>query len=88
MTKEELSAKIAQCDYKDCKLNGNFSVSFKIDNESATATKIGDSIVAMVFISTNISEDDYNEILKKALRNELESVKAQEKELMGSINKL
>ena len=88
MTKEELSVKIAQCDYRDCKLNGNFSVSFKIDNESATATKIGDSIVAMVFISTNISEDDYNEILKKALRNELESVKAHENELTERINAL
>ena len=39
----------------------------------------------MVFISTNISEDDYNEILKKALRNELESVKAHENELRERI---
>ena len=44
--------------------------------------------MAMTVISTDISEEEYNKILKQALRDELESVKAQEKELLQSINKL
>ena len=88
MTKEELSAKIAQGEYTDCKMDGKYSVSFKIGDAKVSATKIGNSIVAMTVISTDISEADYNKILKQALRDELESVKAQEKELMESINAL
>ena len=88
MTKEELAQKIAQCEYKECRREGNYSVTFKIGDMKASATKIGNSIVAMTVISTDISEDGYNKILKKALRNELESVKAQEKELLQSINEL
>ena len=88
MTKEELSAKIAQGEYTDCQRDSKFSISFKIGNEKASVTKVGSSIIAMTVISTDISEEDYNKILKQALHDELESVKAQEKELMESINKL
>ena len=88
MTKEELSAKIAQGEYTDCQRDSKFSISFKIGNEKASVTKIGNSIVAMTVISTDISDDDYNKILKQALRNELESVKAQEKEITERINTL
>ena len=88
MTKEELSAKIEQGEYTDCQRDSKFSISFKIGNEKASVTKIGNSIVAMTVISTYISEEDYNKILKQALRDELESVKAQEKELLQSINEL
>ena len=88
MTKEELAQKIAQGEYTDCQRDSKFSISFKIGDAKASATKIGKSIVAMTVISTDISEDDYNKILKQALRNELESVKSQEKELLQSINEL
>ena len=88
MTKEELAQKIAQGEYTDCQRDNKFSISFKIGDAKASATKIGKTIVAMTVISTDISEDDYNKILKQALRNELESVKEQEKELTESINKL
>ena len=88
MTKEELSAKIAQGEYTDCQRDNKFSISFKIGDAKASATKIGNSIVAMTVISTDISEDDYNKILKQALRDELESVKAQEKEITERINAL
>ena len=88
MTKEELAQKIAQGEYTDCQRDNKFSISFKIGDAKASATKIGNSIVAMTVISTDISEDDYNKILKQALRNELESVKAQEKEITDRINTL
>ena len=88
MTKEELSAKIAQGEYTDCKMDGKYSVSFKIGDVKASATKIGNSIVAMTVISTDISEEDYNKILKQALYTELANVRQQEKELMESINAL
>ena len=88
MTKEELSAKIAQGEYTDCQRDSKFSISFKIGNEKASVTKVGNSIVAMTVISTDISEDDYNKILKQALSDELESVKAQEKEITERINAL
>ena len=88
MTKEELALKIAQGYYKDCRRESEYSVSFKIGDVKASVTKVGNSIVAMTVISTDISEEDYNKILKQALRDELESVKAQEKELTESINKL
>ena len=88
MTKEELGAKIAQGEYTDCQIDSKFSISFKIGGAKASVTKVGSRIVAMTVISTDISEEDYNKILKQALRDELESVKAQEKELTESINKL
>ena len=88
MTKEELAQKIAQGEYTDCQRDSKFSISFKIGSEKASVTKIGNSIVAMTVISTNVSEDDYNKILKQALRDELESVKAQEKEITERINTL
>ena len=88
MTKEELAQKIAQCEYTECQRDSKFSISFKIGDVKASVTKVGKSIIAMTVISTDISEEDYNKILKQALRDELESVKAQEKELMESMNKL
>ena len=88
MTKEELSLKIAQGEYTECQRDSKFSISFKIGDVKASATKVGNSIVAMTVISTDISEEDYNKILKQALRDELESVKAQEKEITDRINTL
>ena len=88
MTKEELSAKIAQGEYTDCKMDGKYSVSFKIGDAKVSVAKIGSSIMAMTVISTDVSEEDYKIILRRALQNELASVKTQEKELMESINAL
>ena len=88
MTKEELAQKIVQGEYTDCQSDGKYSISFKIGDVKASATKIGNTIMAMTVISTDISDEDYNKILKKALRDELESIKAQEKELLQSINEL
>ena len=88
MTKEELAQKIAQGEYTECQRDNKFSISFKIGDTKASATKIGNSIVAMTVISTDISEEDYNKILKQALHNELEIVKAQEKEITDRINTL
>ena len=88
MTKEELSAKIAQGDYTDCQRDGKFSISFKIGNEKASVTKVGNSIIAMTVISTDISEEDYNKILKQALEIELESAYEKVREITESMNKL
>ena len=88
MTKEELAQKIAQGEYTECQRDSKFSISFKIGDVKASISKVGKTIMAMTFISTDISEDDYNKILNPALRNELESVKEQEKELLDSINTL
>ena len=88
MTKEELAQKIAQGEYTDCQRDSKFSISFKIGDAKASVTKIGNSIVAMTVISADISEEDYNKILKQALNDELESVKAQEKEITERINAL
>ena len=88
MTKEELAQKIAQGEYTDCQRDSKFMISFKIGDVKASVSKVGKTIVAMTVISTDISEDYYNKILKQALRNELESVKSQEKELLDSINTL
>ena len=88
MTKEELAQKIAQGEYTECQRDSKFSISFKIGDVKASVSKVGKTIVAMTVISTDISEDDYNKILKQALRNELESVKAQEKEITDRINTL
>ena len=79
MTKEELAQKIAQGEYTECQRDGKFSIFFKIGDVRASATKVGNCIMAMTVISTDISEEDYNKILKQALRDELESIKAQEK---------
>ena len=88
MTKEELAQKIAQGEYTNCIRDGKFSISFKIGDKRASVSKIGNNFVAMTVISTCISDEDYNKILKQALRNELESVKAQEKEITDRINTL
>ena len=88
MTKEELAQKIAQGEYTDCQRDSKFSISFKIGNEKASVTKIGNSIVAMTVISTDISEEDYKKILKQALYTELANVRQREKELTESINKI
>lgn len=88
MTKEELSAKIAQGEYTDCQRDSKFSISFKIGNEKASVTKVGNSIIAMTVISTDISEEDYNKILKQALEIELESAYEKVREITESMNKL
>ena len=88
MTKEELAQKIAQCEYKECRRDSNYSVTFKIGDKKVSATKIGNSIVAMTVISTDISEEDYKKILKQALYTELANVRQREKELTESINKI
>ena len=88
MTKEELAQKIAQCEYKECIPDGDYSVNFKMGDTKVSATKIGNSIVAMAVISTNISEDDYNKILGQALYTELANLRQQEKELKERINSL
>ena len=88
MTKEELAQKIAQCEYKECRVDGNYSVTFKIGDVKASATKVGNSIVAMTVISTDISEEDYKIILKRALQNELASARSKEKELLDTIYSL
>ena len=88
MTKEELSAKIAQGEYTDCQRDSKFSISFKIGDEKASVTKVGNSIIAMTVISTDISEEDYNKILKQALHNELDIAYAQVRDITERINKL
>ena len=88
MTKEELSARIAQGEYTECKRDTKYSVSFKIGDLGVSAIKAGRNVTAMTVLSTDIREEDYNKILKQALSNELESVRAKEKELTESINKL
>lgn len=88
MTKEELSAKIAQGDYTECQRDSKFSISFKIGNEKASVTKVGNSIIAMTVISTDISEEDYNKILRQALEIELESAYEKVREITESMNKL
>ena len=88
MTKEELSAKIAQGEYTECQRDSKFSISFKIGDVKASATKVGNSIMAMTVISTDISEEDYNKILKKAFENELKSAYEKINEITESMNKL
>ena len=88
MTKEELSAMIAQGEYTDCQRDSKFSISFKIGNDKASVTKLGNTIIAMTVISTDVSEEDYNKILKQALNNELDIAYAQVREITESINKL
>lgn len=88
MTKEELSAKIAQGEYTDCKMDGKYSVSFKIDDSRVSVSNVGSSIIAMTVISTDVSEEDYNKILKQALYNELASVEVKQRELLEKIKKL
>ena len=88
MTKEELSAKIAQGEYTDCKRDSKFSISFKIGDVKASVSKVGKSIIAMTVISVDISEEDYNKILKQALECELESAYEQVREITESMNEL
>ena len=88
MTKEELSAKIAQGEYTECQRDSKFSISFKIGDVKASVSKVGKSIIAMTVISTDISEEDYNKILKKAFENELKSAYEKINEITESMNKL
>ena len=88
MTKEELAQKIAQGEYTECQRDSKFSISFKIGDTKASVTKVGNSIMAMTVISTDISEEDYNKILKQALNNELDIAYAQVREITERINKL
>ena len=88
MTKEELAQKIAQGEYTECQRDSKFSISFKIGDVKASATKVGNSIMAMTVISTEISEDDYNRILKQALECELESAYEQVREITARMNEL
>lgn len=88
MTKEELSAKIAQGEYTECQRDSKFSISFKIGDDKASVTKVGNSIIAMTVISTDISEEDYNKILKKAFEYELKSAYVKINEITESMNKL
>lgn len=88
MTKEELSAKIAQGEYTDCQTDGKYSISFKIGESKASVTKFGNSIIAMTVISTDVSEEDYNKILKQALETELESAYEKVREITESMNKI
>ena len=88
MTKEELSAKIAQGEYTECQRDSKFSISFKIGDVKASATKVGSSIMAMTVITTDISEEDYNKILKQALECELESAYEQVREITEIMSKL
>ena len=88
MTKEELAQKIAQGEYTECQRDSKFSISFKIGDVKASVTKVGSSIMAMTVISTDISEEDYNKILKQALNDELQMAYAQVREITESMNKL
>ena len=88
MTKEELAQKIAQGEYTECQRDSKFSISFKIGDAKASVSKVGKSIIAMTVISTDISEEDYNKILKQALECELESAYEHVREITESMSKL
>ena len=88
MTKEELSAKIAQGYYKECRRESEYSVSFKIGDMPASVSKHGNKCTALTIITTDISEEDYNKILKQAFENELKSAYAKINEITESMNKL
>ena len=88
MTKEELAQKIAQGEYTECQRDSKFSISFKIGDVKASATKVCNSIMAMTVISTDISEDDYNKILKEALNNEMGELRRKADEIRREINDL
>lgn len=86
MTKEELSARIAQGEYTDCRQESEYSVSFKIGDMPASVSKNRNKYTALTIIKTEISEEDYNKILKQALNNELEITHARMMELKERIN--
>ena len=88
MTKEELAQKIAQGEYTDCQRDSKFSISFKIGDAKASVSKVGKSIIAMTVISTDISEEDYNKILKEALNNEIGDLRRKADEIRREINDL
>ena len=88
MTKEELGAKIAQGEYNDCRRESEYSVSFKIGDMPASVSKHGNKCTALTIITTEISEDDYNKILKQALECELESAYEQVREITERMNEL
>ena len=88
MTKEELAQEIAQGNYKYCRRESGYSISFRIGDMPASVSKHGNECTALTIITTEISEEDYNKILKQALNTELENMKAQEKEITERINEL
>ena len=88
MTKEELAQKIAQGEYTECQRDSKFSISFKIGNEKASVTKIGNTVMAMTVISTDVSEEDDNKILKQAVRDELHTLQAQASVIMDNLREL
>ena len=88
MTKEELAQKIAQGEYTDCQRDSKFSISFKIGDVKASVTKVGNTIMAMTVISTDVSEEDYNKILKEALNNEMGELRRKADEIRREINDL
>ena len=88
MTKEELAQKIAQGEYTECQRDSKFSISFKIGDVKASVSKVGKSIIAMTVITTDISEEDYNKILKQALECELDSAYEKIREVTERMNNL
>ena len=88
MTKEELAQKIAQGEYTDCQRDSKFSISFKIGDVKASVTKVGNSIIAMTVITTEISEDYYNKILIEALNNEMAELRRKADEIRREISDL
>ena len=88
MTKEELAQKIAQGEYKDCRQESEYSISFKIGDIPASVSRHGNKCTALTIITTEISEEDYNKILKQTLRDELEITHARVMELKERINAL
>ena len=88
MTKEELAQKIAQGEYTECQRDSKFSISFKIGDVKASVSKVGNSIMAMTVLSTDIREEDYNKILKEALNNEMGELRRKEDEIIREINDL
>ena len=88
MTKEELAQKIAQGEYTDCQRDSKFSISFKIGDVKASITKAGNIIMAMTVISTDISEEYYNKILKEALNNEMAELRRKADEIRRDISEL
>ena len=88
MTKEELAQEIAQGNYKYCRRESGYSISFRIGDMPASVSKHGNECTALTIITTEISEEDYNKILKQALEIELESAYEKVREITESMNRL
>lgn len=88
MTKEELAQEIAQGNYRDCRQESEYSITFKIGDIPASVSRHGNKCTALTIITTEISEEDYNKILRQTLRNELEITHARVMELKERINAL